>query len=126
MDAVNGKGRAQIDIFLASNGSGGNVYSKFRGALAPGERWENKDFTRKAGVKHFVYNDAHVIMDNRLTAGELIGLASNTWYVDLPEEPETHPMQRIPGTDAYEQVYSLITGIACDDIGCNIRRTGIS
>jgi hypothetical protein len=120
-------GRSEIDCFLAAENSTARVYSAFRDSLKPGERYEtSSDFARKAGIKSFNYSGADVTMDNRNTAGELIGLATDTWYVRLPEEPESDGPQRVGLTDAFEQVYTLWCGIGCDDIACNSRRIGIT
>jgi len=126
MDTVKAKGRSQVDFFLCANAAGGYVYSKFRNAIAPGERYVNTDFTRKTGIESYVYRGATCLLDNRNAYGELIGIASDTFYVHLPTEPEVSPMQRITGTDSYDQVYTLWASLGCDDIGCNIRRTGLT
>jgi hypothetical protein len=125
MDTIKAKGRSQVDFFLAS-ASTANVYGKFRAAIAPGERWENKDFTHKTGIENYVYRGATVVLDNRNSSGELIGLASDTWYVHLPEEPSVSAPQRIQLTDGWEQVYTLWACVGGDDMGCNIRRTGLT
>lgn len=125
MNTVRKKGRSKVDFFLAADAAGGFVYTKFEAAIAPGERWENKDFTRKAGIENYVYRGATVLLDNQNVAGELIGIASDTHFVHLPE-PTALPPNNLDGTDAWQTVYNLCPAIACNDIGCNIRRTGLT
>jgi hypothetical protein len=119
--------RSEIDFWLAAENTTAKVYSAFKDSLRPGERYEtNSEFARKAGIKTFAYCGADVIMDGRNTAGELIGIASDTWYASFPEEPSTSGPQRISLTDAMEQVWTLDTALGCDDVGSNIRRVGIT
>lgn len=126
MDAVQQKGRSEIDYFLCAQVAAGNVYGKFRSAIAPGERYTNDDFTRKTGIKSYMYRGATCVLDNRNPGNELIGISSATMYVHLPDEPEVSTMQRIPLTTAYEQAYELYACIGTDDCACNIRRTGLT
>jgi hypothetical protein len=126
MDAVQQLGRTEIDYFLAAQVAAGNVYGKFRSAITPGERYTNDDFTRKTGIKSYMYRGATVVLDNRNTGNELIGLSSSTLYVHLPDEPTVCSMQRIPLSTAYEQAYEYWAAIGIDDCACNIRRTGLT
>ena len=120
LDTINAKGRSKVDFFLASSSSV-NVYSKFRAHIAPGERYTNTDFTTKSGLDNYMYRGATVLMDNRNTASELLGISSDTWYVKMPDAPTLVSTDRVKGTDAFETMYKLWVTVGIDDPGCNGR-----
>lgn len=126
MDAVNNLGRSSIDLILASTDSTSNVLSKFRNTITPSERYENADFTTKTGLNHFIHRGAPVIGDNRMPSGYLIGLATDTWYVHLPEKPDIHAPQRVSGTGVDEIYCETWAGVGCSDPACNAVTSGIT
>lgn len=127
IDAINALDRFEPDLALASySASGTNVYARYRSAIAPAERYENKDFRTKYGLKNFMHQGLMVVMDNRIAAGELLILATKSWFVYLQRKPRLHPLQRIDNTDAYEQVGTLWTANGCCDPASNARVTGIT
>jgi hypothetical protein len=126
IDAIEAQGRQEPDIALAAySSSGTNVYARYRSSIAPAERYENKDFKAKYGLKNFMHMGVMVVMDNRIPAGELLVLSTGSWYCYFQRKPKLHPLQRLGKTDAYEQVGTLWCALGCNDPASNGRVTGI-
>jgi hypothetical protein len=110
------------DLVLASISSTNNVYGKYRSAIAPAERYVNKDFSVKYGLKNFMHMGLMVVKENRIgdtLSGSCAILSSKTWYAYIDRKPTMHPKQRIPGTDAYEVVATAWACLGCNDPGLN-------
>lgn len=125
IDAVavrNGK----IDMMLFAYSSTNNLFGKLRAALSPAERLVNANFKAKYGFTNIEYLDAVCVADNRLTAGVICGFDSSTWFYAGDEKPVGKEVQRYPGTDMDEYMYTLWAGVGCNNPAKNFRLTGVS
>ena len=110
------------DVVLASISSTNNVYGKYRSAIAPAERYVNKDFSVRYGLKNFVHMGLMVVKDQRIANtlnGSCAILASSTWYAYIDRKPKFGEPQRIPGTDAKEFVATAWAAVGTNDPGLN-------
>lgn len=129
VDLINSKGRGSADLILASVVAGsGNMFGKIRTAIGPtAERLVNvKDGFGRYGLQDIEYLGAKVVNDSRGTAGEILVLSTATWFVMMPKAPKAHGMERVQGTDAYHQTWTLWSTIGLNDPGSNSRIAGVS
>lgn len=110
------------DLALASYAAGNNVYGYWKSAIAPAQRLMNVEFQTKYGIENYVYQSVMVAQENRIAntlSGSVALLSTATWFAYIQKEPTFAPLQRIPATDAYEQVITGWNALGTNDPGMN-------
>ncbi len=117
---MNRKGKP--DVLLCSYTASNNVWGKFKNSIAPNERFTHEGFSVKFGIDNVVYRGATGVQDPRIGStlnGSIAVLTSSVWYAAMQKAPKLHPLAKIPGTDAYEQVGTIWAGLGCNDPALN-------
>lgn len=113
------------DFMLLSYPSGGfNTFNKVRESISPAERYFNKDFSAKYGLKTFSYLDMMCLMSPRLATGTVLIGTSSTWFWGGQDTPTQLQVQRILGSSADEHRYEWWGVLGCKEIRRNGKITG--
>lgn len=132
-DACNARndGNSKPDLLLASYNTNVNVYGKIRTIIGSSERLVNVDGKANYGLTNFKLDNMWVVQDSRWgtvlsTTGGYAVMTTKHWFGGGGERPRSHGLHQIEGTDAYHNVYTHWCYLACDNIGANAKRTGLT
>lgn len=118
------------DLALLSYYPGGfNVFNKIRTLIDPAQRIVDDALYTKYGVKAYEYIGIKCAQSNRLgsaSAGQIAIFTTKTWFWGGMDKPKKHDRIRIPGSDAYEDMYTYWGVLGCKDPRRNFRYTGIT
>jgi hypothetical protein len=116
------------DLFMLANpgGSAVNCYGRMRGLIAPAERVVNAEFMGKYGFANFQYLGMKCVQSARLAAGTADMLCTKAWYLGGDESPQLGPIQRIPGSDAMDWIWTQWMILMTNQIRVNAKLTGIT
>lgn len=116
------------DLVTASytGGTGTNVFGAIRGLIDDNERFVNKDFYVKYGIKNFMLLDMKVVMENRQADQTAFFFDTSTWLYGGYDRPQAGRVIRIPGSDAEERIYTEWCFLGVKEVRRNGRLTGIT
>jgi hypothetical protein len=116
------------DLFMLANpgGSAVNCYGRMRGLIAPAERVVNAEFMGKYGFANFQYLGMKCVQSARLAAGTADMLCTKAWFLGGDESPQLGPIQRIPGSDAMDWIWTQWLILMTNQIRVNAKLTGIT
>lgn len=119
------------DFGFCSYASGAtNVFGAMRSLLQPGDQLKNENFSAKYGFNNIVYSDITMIQDHWMTVtsteGRMAILDTSAYYASIPTKPKMHPLERLQGTDSYEQFHTLWAMVAIDNPRLQSLLTGIT
>lgn len=113
-------------LMLSFNGSNTNVYGKMRSLIAPAERFEHADFKAKYGIANFVYMGMKCVQSQRMVANSAMILSTASWFYAGNEYPKAGMVQRIPGSDVIEHMYTMWCAVGCNEIRRNYKLLAIT
>lgn len=132
LDAVNdlydeaSRGKERPNLLLAAYAASNNIFGKIRSAIQPAQQLMTSDAKAKYGFTDLVYLDMPVVKDDAGTAGEVLGLNTNSWFYYGDTRPYLAKQSPWPGTDADVLVHSMYCSVGCTNPRLNFRGTGLT
>jgi hypothetical protein len=125
-DAVDSEGN-NVDLLMLSYAEGGvNVYGSLRSQIAPAERLNNIEFKAKYGIETYMYRGAKCVQGSRMPSGTVFGISTSAFFYGGDDSPKKiGPSQRILGSDAFEDMYTLWAFIGACRFNTSFQLTGI-
>jgi hypothetical protein len=119
------KNRSKVDLLALSWSSSTDIFGKCKAAIAPAQMLTVPENLARYGFVDFMYSGIPCFLDNSAPVPQILGIASETFYLGGDVEPTKWPVQRLPYTSLNEFFFTVWMGFGCGDPGPNFRITNV-